>query len=189
MVLDKRKNVLDLLENIKPFDEQEKISIQKIKKLIALHENIFDRECLSAHLTASALVVNPKNKMVLLHLHKKLKIWLQFGGHADGETNLANVALKESMEETGLQDLKFFQNKKNPLDIDLQIIPKIDNVIEHHHLDFRYLLLTQTEHIPIPNANESQELRFFSFQELENLKNELDPALKRLAKKALKTLS
>lgn len=188
MILDKRKNVLDLLENIKPFDEQEKISVQKIKKLITLHENIFDRECLTAHLTASALVINPKNKLILLHLHKKLKIWLQFGGHADGETDLSNVALKESMEETGLQDLKFFQNKKIPLDIDLQIIPKIDDVAEHYHLDFRYLLFTQTEDIPIPNANESQKLRFFGFQELEDLKNELDPALVRLVEKTKKLI-
>lgn len=184
MVLDKRKNIFDLLEKIKPTDEQEKISVQKIKELITLHENIFDRECLTAHLTASALVVNPRKKIILLHLHKKLKMWLQFGGHADGETDLPSVALKESIEETGLQDLEFFEDKKIPLDIDLQIIPKIGDIAKHYHLDFRYLLLTRADHIPTPDAHESQELKFFSFKEIERAGDKLDPALRRLATKA-----
>lgn len=188
MIVDKRKRVLDLLERATPADEQEKKSIQKIKELVSCHENIFERECLEAHLTASALVINPQNKKILLHLHKKLKIWLQFGGHADGEINLSNVALKESMEETGLKDLEFFQNKKIPLDIDLQIIPENGNVKQHYHLDFRYLLLTQTTTTPTPNANESQNLKFFSFKELKQVENKLDPALRRLIKKAKKLI-
>lgn len=189
MIVDQRTSILDLLTHVKPADKQEEKSVQKIRELISCHKNIFERECLKAHLTASALIVNPQTKMVLLHLHKKLKMWLQFGGHADGETDLSAVALKESMEETGLKDLKFFQNKKIPLDIDLQIIPKNDDVEEHYHLDFRYLLLTQTIQTPTPNANESQDLKFFSFIELEQIINKLDPALKRLIKKALKVLS
>lgn len=188
MLVDKRINIFDLLENAEPIDKQEAKSIQKIKELVSLHENIFDRECLTAHLTASALVVNPQSKMFLLHLHKKLKMWLQFGGHADGETDLSSVALKESMEETGLKDLKFYQDKKIPLDIDLQTIPKIGNVEKHYHLDFRYLLLTQTTVTPTPDANESQNLKFFSFTEIKKMESTLDPALKRLIKKAKKLL-
>jgi len=188
MIMDKRTGVLDLLANIEPANKQEKKSIQEIKKLISSHKNIFERECLEAHLTASALVVNPQTKMFLLHLHKKLKMWLQFGGHADGETDLAAVALKESTEETGLKDLEFFSNKKVPLDIDLQIIPKYKEVAEHYHLDFRYLLFTQAIKVPTPDADESQKLRFFSLKELEQIKNKLDPALIRLAKKARKLI-
>ena len=42
---------------------------------------------------------------VLLTHHRKLDRWLQLGGHADGDRDLARVALKEAEEESGLAGL------------------------------------------------------------------------------------
>ena len=156
------------------------------------HENIFDRECTQAHLTGSALVFNPENNTVLLHNHKKLNKWLQFGGHADGDTNISKVALKEAQEESGLKDLKFFNPQKNavvePVDIEVQTIPENKGVAQHLHLDFRYLITTTATELPTPEKHESQELHFFTFSELNTISEKIDPALHRLIEKAKQQL-
>jgi len=183
-----RVNVIKFLEEFKPQDHQEKTDIEKIIELILQYEDIFVRECLPAHITASALVVNPETMMVLLHNHRKLNKWLQFGGHADGDTDLIRVALKEASEETGLHDLKFYLSSVNeqpsPIDIELQTIPEKNGVPEHYHLDFRFLLFTSEKDIPTPDESESQELGFFSFLDIEKMGDKLDPALMRLITKA-----
>lgn len=193
MIKDDRSQVLDLLENFQPSDEKEKYDVVKIKELILKHKNIFDRACLEGHLTASALVINPQTKMILLHNHVKLNRWLQFGGHADGDIDMAFVALKEAREETGLRDLKFLlpegETEILPIDIDLQTIFEADGVPEHYHLDFRFIFLTNAAEIPKPEEGESQELKFFTFGEVEAMGNKLDFALRRLVKKAEKLLS
>lgn len=176
--------LLNVLRNFKPYDEKEASDIKKIVELVKKYENIFSRESGMAHVTGSALVVNPRTKRFLLHEHKRLKKWLQFGGHADGETNLPDVAMKEAKEETGLSDLKFATNKSIPVDIELQTITETKEGVEHFHLDFRYILFTEAIKVPSPNESESQILRFFSFKEINGLDVKLDPSLRRLAKKA-----
>src|SRR3546814_13926519 len=57
------------------------------------------RERLSGHLTASAWLVDARGGHVLLTHHRKLGMWLQLGGHADGDTDLVAVALREARSE------------------------------------------------------------------------------------------
>lgn len=186
----KPTDILDILETAKPFDKSEEADIIKMKKLILTHKNIFHRDCANAHVTASALVVNPNSMLFLLHRHKKLNKWLQFGGHADGETNLPRVALKEAQEESDLNDLQFFPSTNaktsppKPIDMELQTIPKNGNCAQHLHLDFRFLLLTKASTPPLPNISESQQLSFFSLQDLAAISKQLDPALNRLIRKS-----
>ena len=65
----------------------------------------------------------------------KLQRWLQPGGHADGDTNLAHVALREAQEETGLHGLQVVDTA---IDIDIHRVdpPKED---AHLHLDMQCL--------------------------------------------------
>ena len=125
-----------------------------------------------------------ETKQILLHNHKKLNKWLQFGGHADGETDLSVVAFKEAEEETGLSDLYFYSAK--PMDIEVQTIPENKGAPEHLHLDFRYLIFTKATEVPTPEEHESQDLKFFSFEEVYKMSEKLDNALIRLIKKAEK---
>lgn len=183
--------ILLFLKNYEAEDQKEAEDVKMIISLISQHENIFQRSCLEAHITASALVVNQKNKKILLHNHKKLNKWLQFGGHADGEEDLSIVTMKEAQEETGLSDLSFIysnQGKPTPIDIDVQVIPKIENIEKHLHLDFRFLIETSEVEVPKPPTEESQQLSFFSFEEIEAIKDKLDSSLLRLIKKAEKLI-
>lgn len=183
-----RLDIINILKEFTPTVGQEATDVKFITQMVTDHDNIFVRECLDGHLTASALVVNPQTKMILLHNHKQLNKWLQFGGHADGDTDLTKVSMKEAEEETGLTDLKFFpvtgKNKPFPIDIEVQTIPEKKGIPEHYHLDFRFLITTSATEVPTPEESESQELQFFSFAETHNMTEMLDPALRRLIKKA-----
>ena len=66
--------------------------------LLVNHPDIAHRSARPGHLTGSAFVVNSTATEGLLMFHTKLQRWLQPGGHADGDTNLASVALQRSEE-------------------------------------------------------------------------------------------
>ena len=94
------------------------------------------RRCLPGHLTASCLLWSHDGTQVLLHHHRKLGLWLQFGGHCDGEGDTRMVALRETMEESGIEPTFLTEA---PVDFDVHTIPARPGEPEHVHLDVRYL--------------------------------------------------
>ncbi len=100
-----------------------------------IHDNAhcFARENIG-HVTGSAWLINHEHTHVLLTHHKKLGIWLQLGGHADGEHHIPTVALKEAHEESGIESLTFVTEEI--YDIDIHAIP---NKCTFHY-DVRYLI-------------------------------------------------
>ena len=78
------------------------------KQFIAFLESdpaVFERSHLAGHFTGSAWLVSADGERVLLTHHRKLGRWLQLGGHADGDADLAQVALREAEEEPNYRDL------------------------------------------------------------------------------------
>lgn len=156
-----------------------------------IHENkdCFARTHQKGHLTSSALVLSSCQKKVLLTLHKKLACWLQLGGHADGCPNPEEVAMKEAKEESGLKALSFLESLHQttskekvhiPFDLDIHLIPENPKEKAHYHFDLRYLIHTRGND-DISISSESEDLRWFSFQELKKL--ELDQSILRMLKK------
>ncbi|MEC8494808.1 MAG: NUDIX hydrolase [Planctomycetota bacterium] len=100
------------------------------------------RRCSPGHLTASCLLWDAAGERVLLHHHRKLGLWLQFGGHCDGDGDVRAVALRETHEESGIEAA---WATPRPVDYDVHTIParpaKGDRPAEpeHLHLDVRYL--------------------------------------------------
>lgn len=136
----KRAPVLALLRAhaARPLDANEAAMTAAVIAFVDAHEDCFDRSCLEGHLTGSAWVVDPAHERVVLTHHRKLDRWLQLGGHADGETDLLGVAMREAREEAGLTRLRVVTPAV--FDVDRHRIPARGEVPEHWHLDLRFLI-------------------------------------------------
>lgn len=147
----------------------------RILALIDAHEDIALRTCRPGHLTGSAFVVDVSRRACLMLFHTKLQRWLQPGGHADGDTNLAHVALREAEEETGIVGLRV---ATPAIDVDIHEVdpPKED---AHLHLDVRYLVIAP-DGAEFAANHESQAMQWVTEAELVQL--DVDDGLRRMAK-------
>ncbi|WP_424682450.1 NUDIX hydrolase [Frateuria sp. YIM B11624] len=98
---------------------------------------VFERSHAPGHFTGSAWLVSADGERVLLTHHRKLGRWLQLGGHADGDRDLARVALREAEEESGLRELVV---EPDIFDIDRHLIPARGDEPAHWHYDVRYVV-------------------------------------------------
>lgn len=179
--------LLDRLRGHRPEDAAETEDLARIVAFVAAHPRPFDRRIPHAHLTASAFVLAPDGERVLLLHHRKLGRWLQPGGHAEeGETRGEDVALREAEEETGMRPLRLHPDAPRPLDVDVHEIPARGSEAAHLHLDLRYLVTAGVATPLVRAAQESDALRWFSWDEIPALG--LDPGLRRGLAKARRIL-
>lgn len=143
-------------------------------------ERPFERESLEGHFTGSAWLVSRDGTRVLLMLHAKLGRWLQPGGHADGDPDLAAVALREAEEETGLRGLAV---RREIFDVDAHRIPARGHEPEHWHYDVRYVVVAGADEAFVANA-ESLSLAWVPIVDLAH-DERVEPSLRRMAGKWL----
>ena len=132
-----RQKLIKLLEAYQEQESLKEIFLNFINKF----EDCFHRSNEYGHMTASGWLLDKTGMKVLLTHHRKLDMWLQPGGHCDGESDVFEVALKEAQEETGILDWE--AGDKEIFDIDLHIIPARKNESEHYHFDVRFILITK----------------------------------------------
>lgn len=123
-----------------PTAEQERLR-QRYVDHLAAHADGMTRGCHPDHLTASTLVVSPADDpdgpRVLLTLHAKARRWFQLGGHCeDADTTLAGAALREAVEESGLDGLVV---DPVPVQLSEHEVPFCDPRGGMRHLDVRFL--------------------------------------------------
>ncbi len=139
----------------------------------------FQRSRLDGHFTGSAWLVSADGRRALLTHHRKLGRWLQLGGHADGERDLAAVALREAQEESGLSGLSL--QAPVPFDLDRHWIPERGDVPGHWHYDVRYVVRTGgSEDFVV--GEESLDLAWRDIDAIEH-DADADASLRRMARK------
>ena len=111
-------------------------------ELLGDEDDPFHRERLAGHFTASCWLVDAAGQRVLLTHHRKLGLWLQLGGHADGERDLAVAAMQEAAEESGLSGLRL---EPGIFDLDRHWIPEHKGVPAHWHYDVRYVVIAGSD--------------------------------------------
>ena len=131
------------LERYIPFNEQEEKDREEIRHWLKRDPvDIYTRKNTAAHISASAWVVSPDRQKVLMAYHNIYESWAWLGGHADGETDLLKVALKEVKEESGIADVRPISEDIFSLEV-LSVDGHIKNgeyVSTHVHLNITYLL-------------------------------------------------
>jgi 8-oxo-dGTP pyrophosphatase MutT (NUDIX family) len=153
-----------------PADTDEAAHLQRILDFVRRHPDPFDREIAEGHLTGSAVVASARGDRVLLLHHRKLRRWLQPGGHADPrETSGEAVALREAREETGVSGLALHPRAPRPFDVDVHAIPAFGSEPAHAHLDLRYLVLAPAADAIARSAVETNDARWFEWEELATL--------------------
>ncbi len=162
----------------------------RVRELVEAHKDCFERCCLPGHVTGSAWIVSHDRDSVLLLHHRKLGVWLQPGGHADGDADVLRVAMREAEEETGITGLRA-ASADTPLDVDVHMIParhdsagvQLDPAHEHH--DIRFLLVAPPGAEPVV-SDESHEVRWVPVSQLEAWTTE--ESILRMAHKAAQHL-
>ena len=170
-----RRLLLDVLQRYLAAHPEDLVRVDHIRQFVRQRPDCFDRSCGEGHITAAAWVVTPDRSRVCLVHHKKLDRWLQPGGHADGETDPAVVAMAEACEETGLDGLRLLGDL--PLDVDVHEIPAHGGIPAHLHHDIRYLVEAPAGQQPRV-SDESHDVRWFEAGSLNDILDE--PSLLRM---------
>lgn len=165
-------------ERKNPFDEDNRI-INRFRSLLLETDAPFSRDQVPGHFTGSCFVLNPSQSEILLLHHKKLKKWLQMGGHCDGEIELSLVALREAKEESGSNDITLLLS--SVVDLDIHKIPERKNEPEHYHYDLRFLAVCNSPNNIQMAEEESTALQWFSWDKAFEIAEE--PSMHRVFKK------
>ena len=151
-----------------PDSGQEKLREEYLAHLAA-HPDGMWKPCKDGHVTGSVLVVDPPRERVLLTLHAKLRMWLQMGGHCEPQdSGLAAAALREGVEESGIEGLRLLVPE--PVRLDRHLTPCA------WHLDVQYAALAPEGAVE-SISDESLDLRWFPYEEVGEVADESVRAL------------
>lgn len=157
-----------------PTPEEEALRAEFLGHLRA-HDDAMLRACVPGHLTGTTAVLSHDGSQVLLTLHPKAGMWLPMGGHCEAsDASLADVALREAREESGISGLELLPG---PLALDKHVVwchPPTS-----WHLDVEYAAVAPPGAEAVI-SDESLDLRWFPVDEIPDLS---DDATRRLAKR------
>ena len=134
--------IIEEIKKYRPCNAQEQRDQALILDFLEKNGDAFLRSNLLAHMTASSWIVNPERTKTLMVYHNLYDSWSWTGGHADGETDLLSVALREAREETGIEHVR----PVSPEIFSLEVLTvdghekRGEYVPSHLHMNVTYLL-------------------------------------------------
>lgn len=137
----------------------------RIIAFVEAHAGCFERTLAEGHVTGSAWVVNPERTHALLVHHRRLGRWLQPGGHCDGNPDVLATALREVLEETGIEARPM---SEAVFDVDVHDIPARGAEPAHVHYDIRFLAEAPLSAVPVVSP-ESRDVRWVALGAIASL--------------------
>ncbi|WP_345241880.1 NUDIX hydrolase [Nibrella saemangeumensis] len=160
-----RQPLLNLLKNYTPADANETAMWHHTLSFVQAHPDCFERSLSIGHITGSAWIISPDHRQAVLIHHRKLDRWFQPGGHADGDADVARVALREAEEEVGLSSLRLVSPAI--FDIDVHSIPAKGYEPEHLHYDIRFLIEADPNEA-FTHSSETNDIKWVSLARIES---------------------
>ena len=161
---------------------EEAAVVDRISSFVDANTDCFSRKLPVGHITGSAWILDSTGTRSLLTHHKKLNIWVQLGGHADGDPNVEQVAYREAIEESGLVGLEFVDQEL--FDIDIHLIPSRGHEAAHYHYDCRFLFRAVDDHYFV--SDESHDLQWVALDDMCSVTTE--PSITRMVDKTQKLM-
>lgn len=174
-------DAVGLLQTWTPPDAEQALLRERYLAHLAAEPAAMWREGPRDHLTGSVLVLDHAGERVLLTLHKKAQLWLQFGGHLEPQDpSVFEAAAREAREESGIEDLA--------------VAPRLVQLSHHQlstafghcrsHLDLRFAARAEPGAQPVV-SEESHDVRWWP---VDALPDPTDPELYLLVDAALRTV-
>ena len=159
-----RQQILNLLEEYTPFHSSDREAKARTLDFVRSTPDCFDRELYApGHITGSCWILNEKQDAVLLTHHRKLNIWIQPGGHVDGESDVLAAALREAYEESGLSCIEPLS--EHIYDIDIHRFPERQGTPAHLHFDIRFAFQAKGDE-SYTVSEESHDLRWVPIHDM-----------------------
>ncbi|HVX44727.1 MAG TPA: coenzyme F420-0:L-glutamate ligase [Mycobacteriales bacterium] len=134
---------------------------QAVLSFLAARPDAVRRSCVPGHITASALLVDATGSRTLLTLHPRVGAWLQLGGHLEDDRSVADAALREATEESGIDGLQL-----DPEPLRIAVHPITCSLgVPTRHLDVQYLVHAPPGAMP-RISDESLDLQWFDLDAL-----------------------
>ncbi len=170
----KLRNLQRQIENFTPNCEQEERDQAVMLRFLNNNDDCLERTNLTAHFTASSWIVNEVGNKVLMVYHRIYNSWSWTGGHADGEWDLAAVAMREAKEETGIQKAEFAD--REPVSLEILTVDGHEKkgvyVPSHLHLNLTYLLRAEEGQALFVKEDENSGVRWIDAAILNNYVSE-----------------
>jgi len=162
---------MSYIDDINSYIPKNKQEIQDKKVILEyIHRfphNVLLRDNEIAHITSSGFVVNQTlDKCLMIH-HNIRNTWAWTGGHADGNHNFLEVAMKEAFEETGVSVMPL-SNEIASIDI-LTVSGHVKNgnfVNSHLHLSVAYILIADENNTPVIKPDENSAVEWFPVRKI-----------------------
>lgn len=156
------------IEKFKPYDEREASDRELTLYCIDAFPDVLTRKNPVCHFTASCWVVNSEHTKALMLFHNIEQIWMWPGGHADGESNLAEVAKREILEETNLSSAQLIDS--DIFDIEAFAVPphvrRGKFVSSHVHLNLGYIFEADESELFRVKPDENSAIRWMTFEDI-----------------------
>lgn len=175
-----RRQLLALVDTYRQEFPDEWLMAARLRDFVYHYARCFERELSIGHVTGSAWLLDPAGERVLLTHHRKLDKWVQLGGHADGEGDIARVALAEACEESGISDIELLSGEI--FDLDIHLIPARKGERSHYHYDCRFLMQCRNDEDYVV-SDESHDLAWIPLTDIQAYTQE--PSVVRMAAKVL----
>ena len=162
------------IEKYNPVDEQEKKDKEIILDFINKNDDVLVRDNEKAHITSSGFIVNKLRTKVLMIHHNIYNSWGWTGGHADGDSDLIKVSIKEAKEETGIKEARPITNDICSIDI-LPVNAHIKRgkyVASHLHLSVAYILEADENEELVVKEDENSGVKWVDIDKVLDLTNE-----------------